>query len=217
MSRLLIPPLIQAHHHRHNQRHVHPRRDRDGIALPISQQLPRVPQLPIHMRHHLSGPLTRDLGLDVEEAAVHEQVLPLAVHGICEVADGPGAAEVELAFDFEDLGAGLGRGEVGFGEGEDFFAECEEVVAGGVVDALAGGEGEGVGGYREDVPVFEGFHGEVVVGEGKDLFFHDEGCGVLGDEGGEDGERSLHGGELNCHFQVVVYNDSSRGRIQGQG
>ena len=201
MPSLLVPPLVQTHDHRHDQRHVHARRDGDGIALAVAQQLPRVPQLPVHLRDHLSGPLVRDLSLDVEEAAVHEQVLLLAVHRVQEVADGLGTAEVELAFDLEDLGARGGLGEVAFGEGENFFAQREEMVAGGVMDALAGREGEGVGGDCEDVSAVEGLDGEGVVGEGEDLLFHDEGRGVLGDEGGEDGERCWDGGELDCHFQ----------------
>jgi len=75
MSRLLIPPLIQIHHHRHNQCHIHPRHDRDRVALPIGQQLSRVEKLPIDLRHHLSVALVYDLGLDVEEATVNEEVL----------------------------------------------------------------------------------------------------------------------------------------------
>ena len=201
MPGLLTPPLVQTHDHRHDQRHIHARRDGDGIALAVGQQLPRVPQLPVHLRHHLTCPLVRDLSLDIEEAAMHEQVLLLAIHRVQEMADGLGATEVELAFDLEDLGARGRLGEVGFGEGEDFFAQREEVVAGGVVDALAGGEGEGVGSDCEHVATVEGFDGEGVVGEGEDLLLHHERCGVLGDERGEDGEGRWDGGELDCHFQ----------------
>ena len=195
--RPLRPPLVQTDHHGDNEREIHARRDGDGIALAIAQQLPRVEQLPIHLRHHTPGPLVRDLGLDIHETPVHEKVLVLAVHGVDEVADGLGGAEVELAFDFEDLGAGGGLGEVGLGDGEDLFAQGEEVVALGVVDALARGQGEGVGGDCEDVAAVERLHGEAVVGEGEDLLFHDQGGGVFGDEGGEDGEGARGGGELD--------------------
>jgi hypothetical protein len=121
MPRLLIPPLIQTDHHRHNERHVHPRRDRHRIALPVSQQLARIQQIAINLRHHLAVPLVGDLRLDVEKAPLHHKVLLLAVHRVDEVPYGLGAAEVELAFDFEDLGAGGGFGEVGFGDREELF------------------------------------------------------------------------------------------------
>lgn len=121
MSRLLIPPLIQTYHHRHNQCHVHPRCDGDRIALPVGQQLSCVEKFPIDLRHHLSVAFVYDFRLGIEEAPVHEEVLFLAVHRVGEVADSFGGAKVEFSFNFEDFGASGGFGEVGLWEGEDFF------------------------------------------------------------------------------------------------
>jgi hypothetical protein len=125
ISRLLVPPLIQTDHHRHNQRHIHSRRDRHRIALPVPQQLPRIPQLAINLRHHLPVPLVRDLRLDVKKAPLHHKVLLLAIHRVDEVSHGFGAAEVELAFDSEDFCSRGGFGVVGFGDREDLFLWSE--------------------------------------------------------------------------------------------
>lgn len=67
------------------------------------QELPRVQQLPVNLRHDLVVSLILDRGLLVEEAAVHEQVDFLAVHGVGEMSDRLGGAEVEFALDFEDF------------------------------------------------------------------------------------------------------------------
>jgi hypothetical protein len=139
----------------------------------------------------------RDLRRHVGEAALQGQVLGLAVHGVDEVADGAGATEVELALDLEDLVAGGRLGKVGFGDGEGFLAQGEEVVAGGVVNALARRGREGVGRDLEHVAAVERLDGEGVVGQGEDLLFHDERGRVFGDEGGEDGGRGGHRGELD--------------------
>jgi hypothetical protein len=121
ISRLLIPPLIQTYHHRHNQCHIHPRCDGDRIALPVTQQLPCVEKFPINLRHHLSIALVCDFRLDIEKATVHEEVLFFAIHRVGEVADSFGGAKVEFSFDLEDFDASGRFGKVGLWEREDFF------------------------------------------------------------------------------------------------
>ena len=164
VSCLLIPPLIQADHHRYHGRHIHPRRDCDSVALPIRQQLPRTPQLAIYLRHYLPVPLICDLRLHIEEATVHEEVLLLVVHCIDEWPPVLEPADVEFVFDLEDLVAGWGLGKVGLEKGEDFFAQGEEMVASGVMDALAGRQGERIGGNLEHIAAVKRLHYEGVVG-----------------------------------------------------
>jgi hypothetical protein len=77
---------------------------------------------------------------------------------------------------------------------ERTYAEGEQVVASGVIDALAGGDGESVGRYLEDVTTVKGLHSEGVIGEGEELLFHNERGGVFGDEGRKDGNRSTDSG-----------------------
>jgi hypothetical protein len=71
----------------------------------IGNELPCIPALPIYLRNHLSVLLICDVRLRTEKTSLHLEVLLLMVLGINEVADSFGAAEVELALDFDDFGA----------------------------------------------------------------------------------------------------------------
>jgi hypothetical protein len=88
----LIPPLIQTDTHRRNQRQIHPLRYRNHIRLLARKQLTRVQQLAIDPRDRLPGLRVCDVGVGIEEIALHYQFLLLVREGVDESTDRFGGA-----------------------------------------------------------------------------------------------------------------------------
>ena len=83
----LIPPLIQADAHGRDERQVHTLRDRDNIGLLTGEQLPGIEHLAINPRHRLTRLRVPDIGIRIEEIALHHQFLLLIRERVEKAAD----------------------------------------------------------------------------------------------------------------------------------
>jgi hypothetical protein len=83
---LLVLPLVEANTHGHDDSHVDVGSDGDGICLLAEEDLAHVEELAVDGRDRQLRGLVCNVGLCVEEVALHEQGLLFAQCGL-ECAD----------------------------------------------------------------------------------------------------------------------------------